>query len=136
MTRSRRFDLRSTFHIERIKFAGCSLIIYPGAFNMTTGPLHWKLLARARACDNQVYVAAVSPASDPTSDYVAYGHTMLVNPLAEVEVEAEGGETILYSDIGILRTYFFASKLILLVSSRNFSRFKQNHRNTAEYSNS
>ena len=82
------------------QFVGCSLIIYPGAFNMTTGPLHWKLLARARACDNQVYVAAVSPASDPEQEYVAYGHSVLVNPWAEVEVEAAAEETILYKDIG------------------------------------
>jgi omega-amidase len=27
---------------------GCVAMIYPGAFNMTTGPLHWELLARAR----------------------------------------------------------------------------------------
>ena len=24
------------------------MLIYPGAFNMTTGPLHWELLQRAR----------------------------------------------------------------------------------------
>ncbi|RWW85701.1 hypothetical protein BHE74_00005588 [Ensete ventricosum] len=29
------------------------LLCYPGAFNMTTGPLHWELLQRARAADNQ-----------------------------------------------------------------------------------
>jgi predicted amidohydrolase len=33
---------------------GAQLIIYPGAFNMTTGPVHWELLAKARAVDNQV----------------------------------------------------------------------------------
>ena len=27
---------------------GCHAIIYPGAFNLTTGPLHWELLQRAR----------------------------------------------------------------------------------------
>jgi predicted amidohydrolase len=27
---------------------GCMAMIYPGAFNMTTGPLHWELLQRAR----------------------------------------------------------------------------------------
>lgn len=27
---------------------GCLAMIYPGAFNMTTGPLHWELLQRAR----------------------------------------------------------------------------------------
>ena len=33
---------------------GAEMFIYPGAFNTTTGPLHWELLARSRAVDNQV----------------------------------------------------------------------------------
>ena len=41
---------------------GCQMILYPGAFNMTTGPLHWELLQRARAVDNQVFVMTCSPA--------------------------------------------------------------------------
>ncbi|KAG0333464.1 hypothetical protein BG004_000835 [Podila humilis] len=28
---------------------GCFAMIYPGAFNMITGPMHWELLQRARA---------------------------------------------------------------------------------------
>lgn len=40
---------------------GAFAMIYPGAFNTTTGPLHWHLLARARAVDNQLYVIACSP---------------------------------------------------------------------------
>lgn len=39
---------------------GCKLLVYPGAFNQTTGPAHWELLQRARAVDNQLYVAAIS----------------------------------------------------------------------------
>ena len=27
---------------------GCHLLLYPGAFNMTTGPKHWELLQTAR----------------------------------------------------------------------------------------
>ena len=27
---------------------GCKLLVYPGAFNMTTGPAHWELLQRGR----------------------------------------------------------------------------------------
>jgi hypothetical protein len=33
---------------------GCKLIVYPGAFNTTTGPAHWELLLRSRALDSQV----------------------------------------------------------------------------------
>jgi len=38
----------------------CNMLVYPGAFNMTTGPLHWTLLARGRAVDNQLYTVLVS----------------------------------------------------------------------------
>lgn len=37
------------------------MLLYPAAFNMTTGPLHWELLQRARANDLQLFVATVSP---------------------------------------------------------------------------
>jgi len=80
---------------------GCKLLVYPGAFNMTTGPAHWELLARARAIDNQVYVASVSPARNEGSDYVAYGHSLVVNPFAEVIARTEAAEDIIYADIDI-----------------------------------
>lgn len=59
---------------------GCKLLIYPGAFNLTTGPLHWNLLARARAVDNQSFVCMCSPARVATASYVAYGHSVVVDP--------------------------------------------------------
>ncbi|KAH9805124.1 Omega-amidase [Citrus sinensis] len=62
---------------------GAHLICYPGAFNMTTGPLHWELLQRARATDNQLYVATCSPARDEGAGYVAWGHSTLVGPVSE-----------------------------------------------------
>ncbi len=67
---------------------------------MTTGPLHWQLLMRARACDNQLYVAAVSPARDENAEYRAWGHSMVTNPAGQVEVEAEHEETIIYAEAG------------------------------------
>lgn len=39
----------------------CDMLLYPAAFNTTTGPLHWELLQRARANDLQLFVATVSP---------------------------------------------------------------------------
>lgn len=47
---------------------------------MTTGPAHWELLCRARALDNQIYVATISPARDESASYVAWGHSTMVNP--------------------------------------------------------
>ena len=78
---------------------GAFLLVYPGAFNTTTGPLHWSLLARARAIDNQVYVAMCSPARDLEASYQAYGHSLVANPSAEILTEAEEKEAILYADL-------------------------------------
>lgn len=38
---------------------GAKLLVYPGSFNHTTGPLHWELLLRGRALDNQVNVTLI-----------------------------------------------------------------------------
>lgn len=78
---------------------GAFAMIYPAAFNTVTGPMHWKLLARARSIDNQIYTILVSPARNMNSDYHAYGHSMVVNPRGDVIVEAGEGEEIVYADL-------------------------------------
>ncbi|XP_070547545.1 omega-amidase NIT2-like [Ptychodera flava] len=80
---------------------GCGLLVYPGAFNMTTGPAHWELLQRARALDNQVYVATVSPARDDKASYVAWGHSTVVNPWGEVIATTDHEEKIVYAEIDL-----------------------------------
>ncbi|KAL6713970.1 Omega-amidase nit3 [Lecanora helva] len=78
---------------------GCFLLLYPGAFNLTTGKLHWELQARARAVDNQVYVGVCSPARDMEASYHAWGHSMVVDPNAEVVGEAGEGEEVVYAEL-------------------------------------
>ena len=74
------------------------LIVYPGCFNMTTGPKHWELLFRARAVDNTVYAVGCSQARDTQASYVSYGHSLVVNPLGEVDTLDEK-EGLLIKDI-------------------------------------
>ncbi|KAJ5606535.1 hypothetical protein N7510_009316 [Penicillium lagena] len=78
---------------------GAFLLLYPGAFNTTTGPLHWELLGRARAVDNQTYVAMCSPARDMEADYHAYGHSLVADPGAHILSMANEKETIVYADL-------------------------------------
>jgi predicted amidohydrolase len=78
---------------------GCFALIYPGAFNTTTGPLHWRLLGQARAVDNQVYVALCSPARDVRASYHAWGHSLISDPVAKVLVEADEDETIVMAEL-------------------------------------
>lgn len=78
---------------------GCVAMLYPGAFNLTTGPLHWELLQRARAVDNQMYVAMCSPARDMSAGYHAWGHSMVVDPMGAVMATTEHDEAIIHADI-------------------------------------
>ncbi|KAI8812755.1 carbon-nitrogen hydrolase [Cladochytrium replicatum] len=80
---------------------GCVAVLYRGAFNMTTGPLHWELLQRARAVDNQIYVAACSPARDTSSDYIAWGHSTAVGPMGQILAKAGEGDETVFSDIDV-----------------------------------
>ncbi|KAF8456139.1 carbon-nitrogen hydrolase [Kalaharituber pfeilii] len=90
-----RFPELSTVYARQGAFA----VIAPGAFNMTTGPLHWELLARARANDNQLYVAMCSPARN-ADGYQAWGESMVVDPMGRVLGKAEGGEeSIVYAEL-------------------------------------
>ena len=81
------YDIRFAELALKYRREGCDILVYPGAFNMTTGPAHWSKLQVGRALDNQVYVMTASPARDLDADYHAWGHSMIVNPWGEVETE-------------------------------------------------
>ncbi|KAH9251546.1 hypothetical protein BASA81_010585 [Batrachochytrium salamandrivorans] len=91
------YDMRFPQLAMVMRERGCKLLVYPGAFNMTTGPAHWELLQRARALDNQLYVATCSPARNPDADYKAWGHSTLVNPWGELLVTTEHDPAVLVS---------------------------------------
>ena len=42
------YDIRFAELAQIYAQAGCHLLLYPGAFNMTTGPAHWELLQKCR----------------------------------------------------------------------------------------
>lgn len=75
-------------------------MFYPGAFNTTTGPLHWHLLARSRAVDNEIFTVLCSPARDVNNGgYQAYGHSLVCDPFGNIISEAGEGEEIIYAEL-------------------------------------
>jgi omega-amidase len=95
------YDMRFAEMAQIYARAGCQLIVYPGAFNMTTGPAHWELLTRARAVDNQLYVATVSQARDAGASYVAWGHSTVVDPWGTVIATTNEKEEVVYGEIDL-----------------------------------
>lgn len=64
---------------------GARVMLYPAAFNTTTGPPHWELLQRARAVDNFLYVATASPARSVVAS------SWSLQPLLLARVSARNG---------------------------------------------
>lgn len=95
------YDVRFPELSRKMALEGAKVIVLPAAFNLTTGPAHWDLTMRARALDNQVYFAAVSPARDMEGPYQAYGSSCIVTPWGEFSGKADEKETIVYGEIDL-----------------------------------
>ena len=54
------YDLRFPAVFQELRSAGAELILVPSAFMVGTGKAHWETLLRARAIENQCYVAAAA----------------------------------------------------------------------------
>ncbi|KAH9577682.1 Carbon-nitrogen hydrolase [Trypanosoma melophagium] len=93
------FDIRYPLLAWKYANEGTSFLVYPAAFNMVTGPLHWELTARARAVDNQQFVLMCSPARDTEAEYIAWGHSMIVDPLGNVLATADENETFVDAEL-------------------------------------
>ncbi len=93
------YDIRFSQMWTLMNNNNTDLFLLPGAFNKTTGPLHWETLIRARAIDNQAYIIATSPSQVENPYYIAWGHSMIVDPWGKVLSKAEKKEEILYATI-------------------------------------
>ena len=93
------YDVRFPELIRLMVLGGARVIVIPAAFNMTTGPAHWDMVYRCRAVDNQVYVIAASPARNTNASYVAYGHSMIIDPWGDVISRAGDGEEVITGQI-------------------------------------
>ncbi|MCF7791852.1 MAG: hypothetical protein K9M56_07635 [Victivallales bacterium] len=93
------YDIRFPEMAGKLAAQGVEIILAPAAFNMISGPKHWDIFFRCRAVENQVYLAAVSPARDSKSSYQAYGNSMIVDPMGKILTRAGVEEEIIYADI-------------------------------------
>ena len=88
------YDIRFVELSRIMALEGAEILIFPGAFNLTTGPAHWQMLFKSRALDNQVYAIGVAPALDKDANYNSYGHSIAVNPWGEVIEELDYNEEL------------------------------------------
>ena len=112
------FDIRFPELSRLMTDRGAKLIIVPAAFNMTSGPNWWDLMFRTRAADNQIFMAGCSPARDEKASYVAWGHSLVVDPFGKILSQLDEKENILYQDIDLSDTEKFRQQFKVLKSRR------------------
>lgn len=113
------YDIRFPEFAMKMAQQGVSLIIVPAAFNMTTGPAHWELLFRARALDDQVFMAGCSQARNTEAGgYVSYGHSIIVSPWGEVLAQMDEKEGMIVQEIDLSATEKIREQLPVLRQRR------------------
>mmetsp|Transcript_62382 Transcript_62382/g.103762 ORF Transcript_62382/g.103762 Transcript_62382/m.103762 type:complete len:337 (+) Transcript_62382:85-1095(+) len=95
------YDIRFPQLASLYRDAGACLIVYPGCFNLTTGPAHWELLQRGRAVDNQLFVATVSQARNPDAGYQSWGHSTIVSPWGTVLATTDHMSGNVYAELDL-----------------------------------
>lgn len=84
-------------------YKGCDLVFVPAAYPKSIGPQYWDLTHRARAVDNQMFVAAIAPARNDDATYVVYGHSMIIDPVGKILAQAGAREEIIFYEIGKIK---------------------------------
>ena len=112
------YDVRFPDLFMKMALEGAKLIVLPAAFTYPTGMVHWDLLMRSRAMDNQVYFAGNAPARDENGIFKAYGNSCIVDPWAEFVAHADEKECIIYGDIDLEKEESIRQQLPVLKHRR------------------
>ena len=94
------YDLRFPELYRVLALGGAQIIFVPSAFATFTGKDHWEPLLRARAIENQVYVAAPAQCGWHQGKR-CYGNSMIVDPWGTVVARASDRESVIFADIDL-----------------------------------
>ena len=93
------YDLRFPELYRVLTLAGALVIVVPSAFAAATGRLHWEVLLRARAIENQVFVVAAGQVGELGAEFQAYGHSAIIDPWGSVLAEVHEGAGVAVADL-------------------------------------
>lgn len=97
------YDLRFPELFRGLMALGAELIGLPAQFQHRTGVAHWEVLVRARAIEEQCFVAAAAQWGEfgpPEERRRSYGRSLVVGPWGEVLAEApEEGSGVHVADL-------------------------------------
>ena len=84
------YDIRFPESLRRLALEGVELMFVPAAWPMKRLE-HWRILNRARAIENQMFVAAVNSG----------GHSLAIDPWGEILVECNAGDEVLTVELDL-----------------------------------
>jgi predicted amidohydrolase len=105
------YDVRFPELYRILALEGAELATVPAHFTTPTGRDHWHVLLRARAIENQLYVAAAGQVGETLPGKPAYGRSLVVDPWGTVLAQAPDEETVIVAEIDRARLRDIRAKL-------------------------
>jgi predicted amidohydrolase len=93
------YDLRFPELYRILALEGAELVTVPAHFTAFTGRDHWHVLLRARAIENQLYVAAAAQIGETIPGKPSYGRSLIADPWGVVLAQAPDEETVISAEL-------------------------------------
>jgi predicted amidohydrolase len=93
------YDVRFPELYRILALDGAQLVTVPAHFTTPTGKDHWHVLLRARAIENQLYVAAAAQIGETLPGKPAYGRSLIVDPWGLVVAQAADEATVISAEL-------------------------------------
>jgi predicted amidohydrolase len=113
------YDLRFPELFRTLALEGARVIFVPSAFTSFTGAAHWETLLRARAIENQCFIAAPAQTGRHSPSRESFGHSMVVDPWGSIVAVREEGEGLLLADLDLRKVDDVRRKLPALSHARD-----------------
>jgi deaminated glutathione amidase len=110
------YDVRFPELYRILALQGAHLVTVPAHFTLYTGKDHWELLLRARAVENQYYVAAAAQIGETLPGRLSYGRSLIADPWGIVLATAPDEETVITAELDRRRLDDVRAKLPSLAS--------------------
>jgi deaminated glutathione amidase len=105
------YDIRFPELYRILAIEGAEVLTVPAHFTTPTGRDHWHVLLRARAIENQCYVAAAAQVGETLPGKPAYGRSLIVDPWGTVLAQAPDVETVIVAELDRTRLQEIRAKL-------------------------
>jgi deaminated glutathione amidase len=105
------YDVRFPELYRILALEGALLVTVPAHFTLHTGKDHWEVLLRARAIENQLYVAAAAQLGETMPSRWAYGRSLIADPWGLVLALAPDEETVISAELDRARLEEIRAKL-------------------------